>query len=491
MKLKSKLLCAALFLVFLTLGIGLRFYQLNRQSLWQDEIHTVLYVNDHPSIWKVVYRVATWDLHSPLYYVLLRMQVWVQQSLNIQPTEGNLRLLSVLLGCLTLPAIYLLFFKIYKNNGWALAALGLAAVNIYGIYYSQEIRMYALVLLLAPLVLFFRLGIWRADNGKLNIAMVIGYILCSVGVMYTSLVGVFFVFGVWFSAFMWGWLDRRRFPQQWLQALLVGGVILFCYLPWLGVLWRQSMALKNGVWTGLIIDRPRELFKFAFENLLFHSWKIGLAGGAVNKAFRLLSPLVFLNLLDRQNRRAHGIILTCFALTFLTYYVITFHKPFHTGRYFSPWWPFAIYLILGIISGLEACLKQYLPKFRWVAWITAAVLALGYYYGQVEQIKYYFTKYEKENWREAAVYLNHNNHNNDVLLAWDQWDKEVLNYYKISIPLISREDYIRGKWPPGAQRILYIGALNPLEKGRGVMNGFNEIIWPFLAIHCYEKGIAK
>lgn len=57
-------------------GIVIRFWDLGRQSLWQDEIHTAIYVRDFPSLWEVIHRVATWDLHAPLYYVLLWAEVW-------------------------------------------------------------------------------------------------------------------------------------------------------------------------------------------------------------------------------------------------------------------------------------------------------------------------------------------------------------------------------------------------------------------------------
>ena len=63
----SKIIFFVVFATVLLVGGGLRFYDLNRQGLWQDEIHTVVYVNDHPSLGEVIHRVSVRDLHSPLY----------------------------------------------------------------------------------------------------------------------------------------------------------------------------------------------------------------------------------------------------------------------------------------------------------------------------------------------------------------------------------------------------------------------------------------
>ena len=89
-----KILFFILFATVLLVGDGLRFYDLNRQSLWQDDIHTVVYVNDHPSIGEVIHRVSVRDMHSPLYYILLRMEVWAGQQWDIPLTAENLRLVS-------------------------------------------------------------------------------------------------------------------------------------------------------------------------------------------------------------------------------------------------------------------------------------------------------------------------------------------------------------------------------------------------------------
>lgn len=470
------------FLLVLLLGVGARFTQLNRLSLWQDEIHTAIYVNDHPSLWTVIHRVATWDLHSPLYYILLRVQVWIQQSLRVPLTDGNLRILSALLGSLALPAVFLLFNRIYRNRWWALLAMGLAAWNTYGIYYSQELRMYALILLLSPLILYFRLNLWTAAEGRLKGSMAFGYAAGSVCLLYSSLVGLFFVFGVWLGVAAEAWWDRRRHPGRPWEALILGGAILACYLPWLGVLWRQSLELKGGVATGTVIINPRELFKHAFENLTFHAWKLGANYGWMNKILRLLAPLALLNLLDARRRREHGLILLSFLLAFVVYYVMTWNRPFHTGRYFSPWWPFALYFPVAAFSGLNALAEKYRPAWRPLSLVLLALLVAAYGQLQWEQLKHYFSGYEKEDWRRAMPLLTELLEPGDAIVVAGNWQKRNFMYYGIQGPFVFADRCKTQSALKGIKRILFVGGTQPGEdpdlKRIGSWEKFDVIPWP-------------
>lgn len=465
----------------LVLGVVLRFHALDRQSFWQDEIHTAIYVTDHPSLSTVVHRVATWDLHAPLYYVLLWAQVKVQAALGVPLTEGNLRVLSALLGALSLLFIYLLAFGVFKHRGWALFALFLAAFNAYGIFYSQDLRMYAAILCLAPLVLYFRLRLWREDDGRLQRGSAVGFVLTSVLLLYTSLVGVFFVFGVWVSVLLIALGERRQHPRAWQEALWLGGIIAAGYLPWLGVMWRQSQMLRSGLETGLVITAPRELFKFVFENLLFHSWKIGPGYDWVNKLFRLLVPLALLNLFDRDRRREHGMVLLGFACVFISY-ILTFNRPFQTGRYFSPWWPFAFYFLTAAFSGLTWLFKRLGPVGA-VLGIALAVFSGGAYaWVQADQVRYYFTDYEKENWRTAVPRLNAAYQTGDYMFVAGEWSRRNFEYYRLLHPYLPAADLGSSKVPADLRRLFYMGRKSPdVEKdfeGYDLHGGFQEVPWP-------------
>jgi hypothetical protein len=464
----------------LAAGVALRFHALDRQSLWQDEIHTAIYVTDHPSLWTVIHRVATWDLHAPLYYVLLWMEVQVQGPLGVPLTDGNLRILSALLGALSLPVIYLLAFGVFRERGWAWFALFLAALNSYGIFYSQELRMYAAILFLSPLVLYFRLRLW--SEGRLDRRMAAGFVASAVLLLYSSLIGTFFVAGVWASVLLISWAERKDLPHAWKEALWLGGIVVACYLPWLGVMWRQSQVLKGGVDTGLVITAPRELFKFSFENLLFHSWKAGSGYDLISKLVRLLVPLSLLNLLDRERRREHVMVLVSFAGVFIIYYIVTYGRPFHTGRYFSPWWPYVFYFVTAAFSGAALLLKRLGPAGLGAGIALATVFGGAYARVQADQLRYYFTAYEKENWRAAVPRLNAVYAPGDHMLVAGDWARRNFEYYGLRHPCVPAADLGSGKLPEGLRRLYYMGRTNPASEkdlgGYDLPGPFREVPWP-------------
>ncbi len=470
----SKIIFFVVFATVLLVGGGLRFYDLNRQGLWQDEIHTVVYVNDHPSLGEVIRRVSVRDLHSPLYYILLRMEVWAGQQWNIPLTAGNLRLLSAGLGFLALGTMFLLMLKIFGRPGYALLGLFIAAISIYGIYYSQELRMYSLIFCLAPLVLFFQLKLWEGPDAGLNKYAAAGYVISSLLMLYSSLICLFFIAGSLLSLLIISWGERKTFPRRYMDVIKLGALIILGYLPWIVAMWRKSMALKGGVSTGLIINNPRELFKFAFENLLLHSWKEGDGFGILSKIIRNLSPFSLLNLWEREKRRKHGMILLSFLCAFTIYFIITYNREFHTGRYFSPWWPFAVYFVVAGFSGIMLLLRRIKPGLRW--WgigFLAGFLGL-YIHVQGQQIRFYYKDFEKENWRQIVKYLNTSQQEGDMLLAAGAWHKACFTYYGVELPFITGRELLSNDIPGKYKRLIYVNDDPPHKEIKGLTRKFVE-----------------
>lgn len=475
------------FTVSVILGTVIRFWDLNRQSLWQDEIHTALYIADHPTLWEVIRRVATWDIHSPLFYILLWFETQIYDFCGIPLTDGNLRLISALLGSLALPIIYILFKSLYKKHGFILMAVFIAALNIYGIYYSQELRMYAAILFLAPAILYFQLNLWDDNSGKIKKKNALGYIASSALLLYSSLIGSFFIAGTGVALLIVSWVERKHHPDKWIQAAALLVIIFIAYSPWLATLWHQSMMIKEGVWTGLIINKPREIFKFSMENLLLHVWHIGPGFDFFGKLTRIIIPLALLNLLDNESGKKHGFILLGFAFTFIIYFFLTFNKAFNTGRYFAAWWPWAIYLVVAGFSGIIVLIRKVVPRFRW-AGFTLAIIFCGYYaWVQSQQIFYYFTTFEKENYRAAAKYINSLSAGNNVILVKNTWYKQCFTYYKIKLPLITLADYERDMRAYNNGKVIYIGGTSP-EKDvpfKKVDLEFRDIKWDIRSLKCY------
>jgi hypothetical protein len=128
-------------------GSWLRLVMLTHQSLWWDEGYS-LYYSGTDSIQATFHRLASTnssERFQPLYFLILN--IWR----NIfGDSVSSLRLLSVLFGSAFLVVTYRLAIRLYDRSHaiWALLA---AAFSAYAVYYSQETRPYALLMLLSAL----------------------------------------------------------------------------------------------------------------------------------------------------------------------------------------------------------------------------------------------------------------------------------------------------------------------------------------------------
>ncbi|MBA3736245.1 MAG: glycosyltransferase family 39 protein [Actinobacteria bacterium] len=130
----------------LTAGAALlRFLTLRTQSYWYDEAITVELVRRpfHAMLGALPHSEST----PPLYYVL----AWIWSRM-LGTGETGLRSLSAVLGTLTVPATYAAAQALVSRRS-ALFAAALVAVSPFLVWYSQEARAYALLVLLGALSL--------------------------------------------------------------------------------------------------------------------------------------------------------------------------------------------------------------------------------------------------------------------------------------------------------------------------------------------------
>jgi mannosyltransferase len=133
------------------LAAAVRFSTLGVQSYWLDEAVTVNLL--HGSLGGMLSAIPDSESTPPLYYVL----AWLWSKL-FGTGEVGLRSLSALFGTATVPLAYLAGCRLVSRRA-GLVVAALAAVNPLLVWFSQEARAYALLLLLttAALAVFARL----------------------------------------------------------------------------------------------------------------------------------------------------------------------------------------------------------------------------------------------------------------------------------------------------------------------------------------------
>jgi mannosyltransferase len=200
---------AALLLGLVAFGGLLRFGTLGVQNFWLDEAVTAALVR--LDVEDVLTTMSASESTPPLYYLVAR--AWVVPFGN---GEVGLRALSALAGTLTIPVAYAVAATtLSRQAGLFVAAL--AAVNPALVWYSQEARSYALLVLLSGLSLLFLVRALRGGGRR----DVVWWAVTSVLALLTHYFAGFLVAveAVWLLA---------SYPRRKVAAVAVGSVAVSC-----------------------------------------------------------------------------------------------------------------------------------------------------------------------------------------------------------------------------------------------------------------------
>jgi mannosyltransferase len=117
----------------LALAAFLRLYLLGAQSLWADEMSSL--VTALKPVPRLLHDISN-EIHPPLYHLTLK--AWIQV---FGTTEAGIRSLSALCGVILVGLTYLIGSRLFDWRVGLLAA-ALSAIAPFQVYYSQEARMY-------------------------------------------------------------------------------------------------------------------------------------------------------------------------------------------------------------------------------------------------------------------------------------------------------------------------------------------------------------
>ncbi|HUV36336.1 MAG TPA: glycosyltransferase family 39 protein [Patescibacteria group bacterium] len=136
-------------LAILALALFARFFRLGHQSLWTDEMLSIGAYTVPPGI--AFWKKLLWDVHGPLYSLLLHFWSTVSSS------EAWLRTPSALAGVLSVYLVYRWLVSLGRRDCALIGAL-FFALSPFNLYYSQELRFYAqlTLCLIVSLIVFQR-----------------------------------------------------------------------------------------------------------------------------------------------------------------------------------------------------------------------------------------------------------------------------------------------------------------------------------------------
>jgi len=202
-------------LLALTVAAGLlRFYRIGSQSLWVDELWTLKAAAVGAELTAV--GVFT-NVQGPLHAVLVHLVSTLSTS------EAALRSISAVFGTATVPLIYLLGSEVVDRRTGLIAA-GLATVSPFLIWYSQELRNYALLIFLSAAA---TVAVWRVVTRRTGPWISYGVTVALAAL--SNLSAAFLAAAHWVFAVPRAREDRR-FLARWMVTFLL---VLICLSPWI------------------------------------------------------------------------------------------------------------------------------------------------------------------------------------------------------------------------------------------------------------------
>jgi uncharacterized membrane protein len=170
---------AVILFVILAVGLMLRLFHLDRQSLWYDEV-VVYDAAIQPTLAEVV--GPTFGYPEPELH-----QVVLHYWLRLSDSDAHARLLSVVFGVATIYLFYRLFQLMFSHTVGLIAA-GLLAVNPFHVWYSQEVRMYTMFVFFVSLSTLLLWKAIHAPGWRLWLAYAAAAVLCGLSHFTAALV---------------------------------------------------------------------------------------------------------------------------------------------------------------------------------------------------------------------------------------------------------------------------------------------------------------
>ena len=370
---------------------ALRFYRLGEWSFWIDEVYTINRAMSHFSrpelILENVPPSGNW---VPLSFIL------TAQVLNISGIdEWSARLVSAVIGVLTIPILYFALRRTFGNQVMLIALL-LLAISPWHIFWSQSARFYTSLLLLSTLAL---IAFYDALERDLPVFVLLFYVLLYFA--SSERLVAFFIVPVVIVYIFVLWVLPIEKPKG-LNRRTVGLLLLPLILLTLIEVGRSALLGSSIV--GSVFD--------TFSSQL-NTTPLRLTLSIV---YRIGVPVVFLGLLGGlyllTTKKRAGLLIFISATLPVFLLIILSILMFTVDRYIFitllPWY---------ILCAL-AIKELFLQAKRYAVLLPVGVLMIFVFSSLGDVYLYYqFQNGNRPNWRDAYTYVERNSKSGDIVYS--------------------------------------------------------------------------
>ncbi len=396
-------------------GAFLRVYHLGTQSIWVDEGWSIWI--SKMTVPQIVQEVARADVHPPLYYFILHYWMMIFGT-----SESAVRLLSALFGILAIPMIYVVGRQLFNKQVGLVAAL-ILALSSFNIYYSQETRMYSLMVLLALLSMYF---FWRFLQQS-NLVSSVGYVLSTTLLVYAHYYGWFVVIAenIYVVTLLLLSKNRTYKLKHWVTLQVI---VLALFAPWITSLVNQfSRPGAVGAYSPATIATIIGTLTAYSGTTVLLAFFLGLsvlslfAYQKVRGAIDWKAPLNALESYSWEVRLQDPA-----AVYFLVVWLVTIILlPFVISRFFTP-----IYYYRYTIAASVALYLLAAKGIRIINYRPAKLAVIGIIVVlSVANLQVYYSSVTRPQVREATYFIDANAKSGDLVLIYPNWAPFTFDYY--------------------------------------------------------------
>lgn len=391
-------------IAILLLSSVLRFFHIDYQSVWIDEIHTLNESDPGISFSQMFDYLYAADPHPPLYFIAVKV-IFSLFGYN----TFVLRMFSAVIGIMGVWAMYLLGKEMYGKKA-GLYAAAILAVNYFHIYYSQDARPYPLLFLSTTISFYFLVKFIKAPSFKTS--ALYGFFVAFM--LYSHFFSLFALFSQYVILLYFVWRPYRDYTTSkkfFIYSLMSGIISLILYIPCLGFL--MAAAERKAMW----IAKPKwnvysELFKefFGYSEIVIWFVLILIIFFFIEfiKKKEESSPK---RLFSEFNLNAFILLLWIFITLFIPLVKSYISIPMIVNRYFINVLPA---VILMVVIGLMQIKNHVLRACFFFAIILFSLTNLII-------VKHYYTKKAKTEFREATNFIKENSKQNANVVSSLGW----------------------------------------------------------------------
>ncbi len=391
-------------LAILVFAAILRFYHIDFQSIWLDEIHTMNESNPEKGFFELYDIIVSGEQMPPFYFysVYFLFKIFGYSTLVV-------RLYSAMIGVLGVLGVFLLGREMF-NRKTGLVAAALLAVNYFHLYYSQEARPYIFLFLFTTLSFYTLLRYIKKPGIKQ--AIVYG-IMCAL-MIWSHFFGLLTLFAQYaLLGLLLIFCKKENRTRIFLNSLLSGLITIILFIPAIKIL--VNVAAIKEFW----IPKPTlDVYTLIFREFFGNSEIILAFLGVFSMLYfiRLFNekdtPLTYEGIVGNRNIFGFIILAIWISVVLLIPLVKSYLSiPMIISRYFISVLP-AIILIIAV--GISEFRNKIVSTGIIIMYVVFSLI-------DITVVKKYYHSVNKSQFREATAFLANNNKNKEPVVSSLSW----------------------------------------------------------------------